>query len=505
MPGRNGAPPLLGRFTLERLLARGASGSTWLAVDPKAIGHRHVALKLFNRQAGELLGRSSVLTDRLERLRGRTIAGLPTLRAFGSEHGQYYAAFSWHGGEPLDEVMAGLVAERSTVDRSRLVRQLARGLNTLHWGGFVHLSLSPSAIYYDRERHSLRLADWGHMFPTPMPASSGLTFPGVSVKIAPTMSAGGHTAGTAVEPFDVREDVFAFGCVAYELLTGAHPFDGRTAAEAAALGLVPAPAPELDGRQNLAMGKALAPETANRDGSLDAMTRAFALRTRPEPLLGALARLQRAGAFRKSATAIIPALAFAVVYGALAMWDTPPPMIAPTVAPVMAALPVPTLPAPAPEPDERVVLELEESSPIVPIVIAAPTPAVAIAMDGSAPRRVERAPVRESAPAPQAEPNPSITIAHTSLPAIGEARPPSTQVFAEPARAVVVESQPAHRIDAATIPLWRDAGDEVERTSTRARVVACAACDCPSLANKRSFTTEPLRREELEFLRHHCG
>ncbi|MSQ18828.1 MAG: hypothetical protein EXR39_04555 [Betaproteobacteria bacterium] len=58
MPGRNDAPEFLGRFTLERLLSRNASGSTWLALDAKATGRSHVALKLFNRPFGELFDRS---------------------------------------------------------------------------------------------------------------------------------------------------------------------------------------------------------------------------------------------------------------------------------------------------------------------------------------------------------------------------------------------------------------------------------------------------------------
>ena len=308
MPGRNDAPEFLGRFTLERLLSRSASGSTWLALDAKATGRAHVALKLFNRQFGELFDRNPHYAEQLERRRGRTIAGLPTLRAFGNEHGQYYAAFSWYGGDPLDQVMASTVVDKSLSERRRLIRQLARGLDKLHGGGLLHLSLTPATIFYQHDRKALRLIDWGHMLPAAaIDLIPGLLATTASAKVSPYCS----PQAAAGEPPRASDDIFAFGRIAYELLTGEDPFEGHSPTEAAALGLRPTFASVLNARQNQAISKALALNDADREVNLDAAARAFGGSRRPRSMFHMLSGLRRNPAH--AGFVAIPVLAFVLL------------------------------------------------------------------------------------------------------------------------------------------------------------------------------------------------
>ncbi len=489
--GRRSPPAVLGRFTLERLLARSASGSTWLAIDAQDIDRPTIALKLMSGSYGALFKRHSVFAERLERLRGRALTGLPTLRSFGREQGQHYVAFSWRGGDPLDEVLASGIADLSTADRNRLVSQLANALNALHWGGFLHLSLSPSTILYQPGTKSLRLADWGHMLPTSDAASIGLSFPGVSLDVAPYTSA----AAMAGDPLDVRDDVYAFGCVAYELLTGAHPFDRRSAHEAATLGLVPARAPELDGPQSLAIFTALAHDTGQRNITLDAAARAFARPERPAPPPASPARQSWVAPKRKSVIAATATLLFSMVYGALAMWDASLQSVAPA-PPQTAASRASAMPHVSTEP--RMAAEVARS----PSAFATELNSSALKMDGSRVRPAPHDTVPERSSTAAIDASANAVNAAAAAARGGFASSPGGMAVATPD---VKEPRSGARPPAVKTltPSLVPTSDALASGGTRA--VACRHCDCPSLTTKRTFTSEPLRREELEYLRRHCG
>ncbi len=493
MPGRNGTPALFGRFTLLRPLARSASGSTWLAIDEGAPDQPHVALRLFNGRAGALIKRDGTFADRLERLRGRAMTGLPTLRAFGSEDSHCYAVFSWRGGEALDQVMANATAELSPIHRSRLVRQLARGLSTLHRNDFLHLSLSPSTILYDRERNSLRLVDWGHMHPKSEAGPAGPACPDGALDIAPYTSPGA--------PVDIRDDVFDFGCVAYELLTGAHPYDRRSASEAAARGLVPPPAPALSSRQNRAISAALTLDPSRRNITLDAAARAFTHRSQVQPIVAAWVRLRRIDPNRRSAVAIFALLAFCVVYGGLAIWDASQSPAAVASAPVLTAPPIDVVVAAEAKNPQQPDDAPAARSQAGPAVIAAKSDTVRISAPPA--RRAEPEIARQESNAVSNESDPELVrVAATNFASRGASASKHVDIAFPPP----VSMEPAvPNLPVATAPGSLTSPRRDQPVSYRASGPSCFNCDCPTLSNKRSFSTDPLRREEQEYLRRHCG
>ena len=137
-------------------------------------------------------------------------------------------------GLPLDEALP-------------IARQTALALDAAHEHGIIHRDLKPANIKI-RDDGTVKVLDFGlaKMIDTP-----GTVSPGVSE--SPTITnptQAGVIRGTAAymspeqargETVDKRADVWAFGCVLYEMLTGARPFRGDTVAETLAAVLMREP------------------------------------------------------------------------------------------------------------------------------------------------------------------------------------------------------------------------------------------------------------------------
>jgi predicted Ser/Thr protein kinase len=114
-----------------------------------------------------------------------------------------------------------LVRERgrlSLEDTSSILEQTADALHHLHAQGLVHLDVKPQNLIVQPDG-MVKLIDFGLAQPahTPQELIGGSTFGTVSY-LAPEQASG--------EPVDLHTDVYALGCVVYEMLTGRAPFDG---------------------------------------------------------------------------------------------------------------------------------------------------------------------------------------------------------------------------------------------------------------------------------------
>src|SRR5205823_8192505 len=127
------------------------------------------------------------------------------------------------GALPLDEVVP-------------IARQIAEALEAAHEQGIIHRDLKPANVKV-RADGTVKVLDFGLAKPLG-PDSSGVGDAMNSPTITSpfSMSALGVILGTAAymapeqakgKPIDKRSDIWAFGCVLYELLTGQHAFKGE--------------------------------------------------------------------------------------------------------------------------------------------------------------------------------------------------------------------------------------------------------------------------------------
>src|SRR5439155_2502 len=106
----------------------------------------------------------------------------------------------------------------------RMVRQLADALSAAHQAGIIHRDLKPENIVYDTATERVKLLDFGIARDAELPAEERLTrtgfFVGTLQYVAPEVLSGELVGG--------RADIFSLATIAYWLLTGVHPYTGRT-------------------------------------------------------------------------------------------------------------------------------------------------------------------------------------------------------------------------------------------------------------------------------------
>jgi TolB-like protein/Tfp pilus assembly protein PilF len=165
---------------------------------------------------------------------------------FGSEGGTAYAVMELLEGETLrGKLDTGPIPQRQAVDWAL---QIARGLSAAHEKGVVHRDLKPENLFVTKGGH-LKILDFGlakrveEVSPeqqTSAPTGSGHTEPGTVMGTAGYMSPE-QVKGLAV---DHRSDIFSFGAILYELLSGKRAFKRDTNAETMAAIMLQEP-PEL--------------------------------------------------------------------------------------------------------------------------------------------------------------------------------------------------------------------------------------------------------------------
>jgi serine/threonine protein kinase/tetratricopeptide (TPR) repeat protein len=314
----------LGPYEILAPIGAGGMGEVYRARDTKL--DRDVAIKVLP---------ASVAADpdslaRFER-EAKAVAALshPNILAihdFGTHEGISYAVTELLQGTTLREKLAdGPVREKEALNYAV---QLARGLSAAHEKGVVHRDLKPENLFVTRDGH-LKILDFGlakriqrvaNGEETNAPTESGHTQPGTVMGTVDYMSPE-QVRGL---PVDHRSDIFSFGTILYELLSGKKAFRRETPADTMSAVLNQEPPPLSSSGHRVApiiehvVSHCLEKDRYSRFQS--AMDIAFALSAAagsgPPQITGAWAPA-RPIAKRKSITLIVAILAALVAAAAL--------------------------------------------------------------------------------------------------------------------------------------------------------------------------------------------
>ena len=232
---------LAGKYDVVRLLGRGGMGSVYLARDLR--GGRPVAIKILkpelsgDEEQRERFRREAEITARLSH------PNIVPLYEHGEAAGGilYFVMGYVHG-----ESLAARVRRLGRLwpnETRRLLGELAEALDYAHRQGVVHCDLKLANVLIESATGKAVLADFGLAQvvvdgPDHAEADSGLAF-GTPHYMAPEQAAGDRTVSA-------RTDLYALGVVAYEMLSGRPPFDGRSFREIAAQHVTQEPPPLAD-------------------------------------------------------------------------------------------------------------------------------------------------------------------------------------------------------------------------------------------------------------------
>src|ERR1700678_2034249 len=220
----------LGPYEIQSPLGAGGMGEVYRARDTR-LG-RDVAIKV-------LLGTLDKDADRLRRFEqeARTIAALnhPNILGIhdiGAHDGAPFLVSEFLEGQTLREKLkSGSLPVRIAIEYAL---GIAQGLAAAHEKGIVHRDLKPENVFTTRDGR-VKVLDFGlaklvrpeESHETVATLASPATLPGV------VMGTVGYMSPEQVrgEASDARSDIFSFGAVLYEMLTGKRAFKRETSAE----------------------------------------------------------------------------------------------------------------------------------------------------------------------------------------------------------------------------------------------------------------------------------
>ncbi|TQL70365.1 serine/threonine protein kinase [Nocardioides albertanoniae] len=212
-------PPIAGRYRLHRLIGRGGMGEVWQAADIRL--ERWVAVKVVETSA------DPKVTERFRREALSTTAashpGTVQVHDVGVEKTEFssivYLVMELLPGPTLAERL-GKQGRFSVEEAYEAILQVARTLTAVHSSGIIHRDIKPSNLVYDGDGR-IRVLDFG-IAQLASHEAERLTSTRHVMGSLPYISPE-QAADNVVGP---PSDIYALGCVFFELLTGRAPFAG---------------------------------------------------------------------------------------------------------------------------------------------------------------------------------------------------------------------------------------------------------------------------------------
>ena len=227
----------LGPYEILAAIGAGGMGEVYRARDPRL--KREVAIKILPDPFSHDPQRRARFQREAELLAALNHPNIAGIHGFEEADGVHALVLELVDGDTLADVIAR--GPLPVVDALTIARQIAEALEAAHEKGVIHRDLKPANIKLTADGR-VKVLDFG-LAKLLEPAN-----PASSAALASTRSAHGTLAGVILgtaaymspeqargKPVDQRTDIWAFGVVLYEMLTGRRAFDGEMLSEVLAM------------------------------------------------------------------------------------------------------------------------------------------------------------------------------------------------------------------------------------------------------------------------------
>ncbi len=258
------------RYELLTILGRGPNGTVYKALDRHRArldpSSRCVALRVLKLNYRDSPDALAELERQFHQAQSLSHPNIVNMFDLDRDGGTYFLVMEFLEGELLSDILHRLRREPMQRDRAlAIIGSIGAGLSHAHRRGVVHSDLRPGNVMI-AANGEVKVMDIGfvrrtHADPQRFepwigdPALGGK--PGVNLAYASEERVNGESP-------DPADDVYSLACIAYELLSGQHPYGGRSAPLARAHGRAPQRIPGLTGRQWSALQTALRWSRADR-------------------------------------------------------------------------------------------------------------------------------------------------------------------------------------------------------------------------------------------------
>jgi eukaryotic-like serine/threonine-protein kinase len=214
--------PRIGPYEVVRKLGAGGMGEVYLARDGRL--DREVALKILPQRFAEDAERRRRFLQEAKAASALNHPHIVTVYDVGTQGSVDYLVMEYVAGKPLDRLIPhfGLKLEEAL----HYAMQIASALAAAHNAGIIHRDLKPANILVS-ESGIAKVADFGlakqmGRGPNAATVTEEGVVRGTAAYMSPEQAAG--------RPIDARSDIFSFGAVLYEMVTGRRAFPGHSAA-----------------------------------------------------------------------------------------------------------------------------------------------------------------------------------------------------------------------------------------------------------------------------------
>jgi serine/threonine protein kinase len=311
------AEALRDRYALERELGAGGMATVYLARDLKH--HRQVALKVLRPELAAVIGVKRFLQE-IETTANLQHPHILPLHDSGEVGGTAYYVMPYVEGESLRDRLRR--DKQLPIDVAvRIAVEVASALDYAHRKGVIHRDIKPENILL-HEGQAL-VADFGIALALTAAGGTRMTETGLSLGTPHYMS---PEQAMGEREITGRSDVYALGCVLYEMLAGDPPFTGSTAQAIVAQVVTETPRPLMPRRHTIpphleaAVLRALEKLPADRFATPAEFARALATAPAPVPPVPAPFALRS----RRPAIFGIAALGMILLVAGLAWYLTRP-------------------------------------------------------------------------------------------------------------------------------------------------------------------------------------